>query len=66
MKRYKARLTIIIEGETVNDALNKLDSYLALGVSPEDIDIQQISEIMNQNSYLKDDCPIKGLKRYGN
>ena len=63
MKRYKARLTITVEAETIDNALDKLHDCLALGVSPEDVDILQVSEIMNQNSILKDDCPIKGIKR---
>lgn len=66
MKKYKARVELILEAENIDDALNEVHNCLMLGVSPESVDIQQISEIPERktaNDILKDDCPIKGLKR---
>lgn len=42
--KYKARITIIIEAENIDDALIEVHDSLSLGVSPQDVDIQQIKE----------------------
>jgi hypothetical protein len=45
LKQYKARIEIMIKAENMDEALKEVYNCLALGVSTESVDVQQITEI---------------------
>lgn len=44
MKQFEVRITLILDAEDYNEALEGAKSYLALGVIPEDISIEEVRE----------------------
>jgi ribosomal protein S27AE len=44
LNTYKVRLTLTIKSYNETDVLEALREYLALGVIPEDVDIQKINQ----------------------
>lgn len=44
MKQFEVKITLIFDAEDENEALEGAKSYLALGVIPEDISVQEVKE----------------------
>jgi hypothetical protein len=44
MKQYKVTITLILDAEDENEALEGAGNYLALGVIPEDIYAEEVRE----------------------
>lgn len=56
MKQFEVKITLILDAENENEALGSTKNYLALGVIPEDIYVEEISgnEVDKvANDYLK-------------
>lgn len=67
MKQYKVVIEFILDAENIEDALDKAHLTINSWIIPESVYAQQITEIPERKTtkdILKDDCPIKGLKRY--
>lgn len=44
MKQFEVRITLILDAESENEALEGAKSYLALGVIPEDISVEEVTD----------------------
>jgi hypothetical protein len=44
MKQFKVTITLILDAEDENEALEGAHNYLALGVIPEDVYVEEVRE----------------------